>query len=166
MIWHYLKEAIGIVVIVHGLHGLLHFRHAAKAGDFRRVWNWPMRVAVSCLLLFGVLGWVSSWGILHSGPLSCFMTYLRTTAFVALGVGIAALFVFLPVFLITILGDFQPKQRLPQASEDIDKVQNLILEGNRDAAVKMYQQLNKVDAHEAQEAVEAIHEALQSGLQV
>ena len=116
MIWHYLKEAVGVIVVVHAL---LRFRHPVKEGPLRRIWNKPMRVAVRCWLLALLLSCLGTW-VGNQPEWTSVGINLGNAAFLVAEAGVVSLGVFLAGFLITMFRDFQPQNRLAPVENETD----------------------------------------------
>ncbi len=163
MVWHYFEEAIRWVGTFCGLLALLQ---CARQGQFRRIWNWPMRTTAVCWLLFGLLGWAGAWLRKQPGSGSNFGNELATVALIAFNFGVVSLCVFIAGFLITMLRDSRPENRPAPIEDEVDKMQNWLIDGQRVQAIELYQKQNNVSAEEAEEVIDAMDAALQAGLRV
>ena len=135
----------------------------ARAGVFRRIWNWPMRIGVACWLLFALLGWLGDWAT-HRHIIGGAVIVLRDAGFVLFAIGFVSIFIFLAVFLVTILRDFRTPS-VPNMAP-IDSVQDLILHGRETEAIDVYQKQMEAGQEEAVEAVGQIAASLKAGLRV
>lgn len=115
MFWHYFKEAVGILVVIHGL---LTFSEMAKQGQLPRIWNVPMRVTV----LFGLLYGVGAWAGKQTGSVSNFGIGLEIAAAFFFFAGLISFGVFSAGFLITIIRSFKLKHPRAPVEEDIDSM--------------------------------------------
>ena len=163
MFWHYFKEVVGILLVVHGL---LNFIEMARQGQLPRLWNVPMRITVFFGLLFGLLWGVSAWAGRQTGSVSSFSTGLEIVAVSCFFAGLTSFAVFSAGFLITMIRNFKLKHRLVPIKDDVNSIQTLLLSGERHEAILLYQMQNYVTPEEAEEAVNAIGAALQAGLRV
>ena len=163
MFWHYFKEVVGILLVVHGL---LTFIEMARRGQLPRLWNVPMRVTVFFGLLFGLLWGVGAWAGRQNGSVNSFSTGLEIAAVSCFFAGLISFAVFSAGFLITMIRNFKLKHRPVPIRNGIDNVQTLLLSGERREAILLYQMQNNVTPEEAEEAVDAIGAALQAGLRV
>jgi len=125
-----------------------------------------MRISVACLLLFSLLGWLASWFKANQMVSSGIINALEVTTGVFAGIGIIGLGVFLAGFLITMLRDLRPENRHHLFISPIDKVQNLVLQGQMGEAAKLYQKQYGGGLQLAQDVVAQIDVALKSGLRV
>ena len=161
MSWHIIAEIARWVGFAFSLAAIIG---QARAGAFRRIWNWPMRIGIICMLFFALLGWFGDWAT-HSHILSSsLVVILRDITLIAFSVGFFSLGIFLVGFLITMLRDF----RSPSISvmAPLDSVQELILHGKQPEAIELYQKQMETGQAEAVEAVGQIAASLKAGLRV
>ena len=160
MNWHLITEIARWVGLAYSLFVIIE---QARLGAFRRIWNWPMRIGAACWLLFALLGWVGDWAT-HRHIFGSTVIVLRDVCLVLFNVGFASIFIFLAVFLVTILRDLRSPS-VPDMAP-IDSVQDLILHGRETEAVEVYQKQMKTGQAEAMEAVSQIASSLKAGLRV
>lgn len=153
--WQCLVIAFGVVVFIP----------YARRGEFRRIWNRPMRFTLACGLLSCLLGWAGAWFRQSSGFHS-FGNTVETAAVVMVNLGIIGLCAFLAVFFLSVMRERRNRKRVPAILEPIDEVQALLMRGEMARAIEVYQRENKVSNSEAKEAVEAVAQALEAGLRV
>ena len=122
-----------------------------------------MRTGAVSWLLFGLLGWMGDLAT-HRHIFGGTVIVLHDVCLVLFNVGFVSIFIFLAVFLLTILRDF----RTPSVPDmaPIDSVQDLILHGRETKAVEVYQKQMETGQVEAVEAVGQIAASLKADLRV
>jgi hypothetical protein len=144
---------------------IIGFIAMARAGEFRRVWNRPMRAAMICWGIFAALGWLGPrLTALHMT--GRFVEALGVVQLTAVALGMISLVVVLVGLLGSLSRDLRPENRAAVPNDPIDTIQQLIADGKKTDAARFYQEQNHVSLHEAEDAIHQIDTALKAGLRI
>jgi type III secretory pathway component EscT len=106
MAWlhHHIKDIIQWACMAWSLLVLIR---CAREGQFRRIWNWPMRIVVSCFALVVLLGMVGNWSEVHTGIPSVWRSVVGEIYIAVLVAGLLGLCVWVVGFLTLMVRDLR-----------------------------------------------------------